>query len=144
MHHFYEIISYIANKMIFIFCGVICGDSEDLHNLPWADWGYLTVLYIFLTFARAGIVFGFRTCFKCSCVDVELDWKSSLVVVWGGLRGAVGLAMALSLQGAKWSCDVDEDDECRNSFESRALFFAAGIVGVFLSLLMLLIFWLFS
>ncbi|KAK8529156.1 hypothetical protein V6N12_059946 [Hibiscus sabdariffa] len=52
LHHFWEMVSYIANTLIFILSGVviaegILGDDKIFHNNE-HSWGYLVLLYIFV------------------------------------------------------------------------------------------------
>ena len=51
--------------------------------------------YAFLTVCRAGLIFAFIPLFRRGLYG--FDWRDALVLSWGGLRGAVGLALALAV-----------------------------------------------
>jgi len=81
-----------------------------------SDFGYLALLYISLLCIRlVMIVLSFPV---LSRMGYGLTWKDALVLVWGGLRGAVGLALALI---------IDLDDTIPSAESTRIMFMTAGI-----------------
>ncbi|KAF5763237.1 putative cation/H+ exchanger, rmlC-like jelly roll, cation/H+ exchanger, CPA1 family [Helianthus annuus] len=125
LHHFWEMVAYIANTLIFILSGVVIaegilgGDSILKHEEN--VWGYLILLYVLLQLSRA-IVVGSLYPLLSYC-GYGLDWKEATVLVWSGLRGAVALSLSLSV---KQSSDT-------SSYISREtgtlfVFFTGGIV----------------
>ncbi|KAI3717473.1 hypothetical protein L1987_69112 [Smallanthus sonchifolius] len=100
LHHFWEMVSYIANTLIFILSGVVIaegilgGDSILKHEEN--AWGYLILLYILLQFSRAIVVGSLYP--LLSYFGYGLDWKEAVVLVWSGLRGAVALSLSLSVK----------------------------------------------
>ena len=101
-HCFPNKFRYILNTLIFIISGTIIGRK-------WADDGNLVsrrdiisgiVLYLVVHLAR---FFGIlsaqawvnKRCCKGRFTSYDFDWRQSVVMWWGGLRGAVGLALAL-------------------------------------------------
>ncbi|RYE12362.1 MAG: hypothetical protein EOP45_22980, partial [Sphingobacteriaceae bacterium] len=61
-----------------------------------ASWTYLVLLYVYVQVTRVivvGVSFPFMKYF-----GYGLDWKEALVLIWSGLRGAVALALSLSVK----------------------------------------------
>jgi len=96
LHHFWSMMTYGANTLIFILAGVIiaatCVDDQQ-EQLEWRDLGYAVLLYLFLNAARGFVVMLLFP--LLSRIGYGLDWRNAAIVVYGGLRGAVGLALAL-------------------------------------------------
>ncbi|XP_069153169.1 sodium/hydrogen exchanger 8-like isoform X3 [Solanum lycopersicum] len=102
LHEFWEMIAYIANTLIFILSGVIIAQSifsiGNLENNTGRSWGYVFLLYIILQVARTIVVFAF---YPALCYfGYGLNWKEAIIIIWSGLRGAVGLALSLSIKDA--------------------------------------------
>ncbi|XP_076893552.1 sodium/hydrogen exchanger 8-like [Bidens hawaiensis] len=100
LHHFWEMVAYIANTLIFILSGVVIaegilgGDSILKHEEN--VWGYLILLYVFLQLSRAIVVGSLYPLLRY--FGYGLDWKEAIVLVWSGLRGAVALSLSLSVK----------------------------------------------
>ena len=64
---------------------------------------------------RAAVVFGFwGICLRT--MGYHLKWEEALIVVWGGLRGAVGLALALIIENSN-----------NNEYGREMMFLVSGI-----------------
>ncbi|QGM99711.1 cation:proton antiporter [Methylocystis parvus] len=91
VHSFWEYAAFLANSMVFLMIGV------DVASTPFAEYGFA------LIFAVIGIVLAARalTVYPLSAPFLPSRWRISFgeqhVLWWGGLRGALGLALALSL-----------------------------------------------
>uniref|UniRef100_A0A1D1ZC97 Sodium/hydrogen exchanger 7 n=2 Tax=Anthurium amnicola TaxID=1678845 RepID=A0A1D1ZC97_9ARAE len=120
-------VSYIANTLIFIFSGVVIAEgilhSGNHFEKHGTSWGYLVLLYVFVQLSRAIVVvllypflryFGYR-----------LDWKESIILVWSGLRGAVALALSLSVKRASSSL---HSSNLKPEVGTLFVFFTGGIV----------------
>ncbi|KAL8249031.1 hypothetical protein R6Q59_005899 [Mikania micrantha] len=100
LRHFWEMVAYIANTLIFILSGVVIaegilgGDSILKHEEN--AWGYLILLYVLLQLSRAIVVGSLYPLLRY--FGYGLDWKEAIVLVWSGLRGAVALALSLSVK----------------------------------------------
>ena len=92
LHRFWEILAYLANTLIFLLVGIAIME-EAFNAFNTIDIFYIIVDYILLFVIRAFIVLLFRPVLKR--LGYGLPWQDSIVVIWGGLRGAVGLALAL-------------------------------------------------
>ncbi len=93
LHQFWEMMTYMANTLIFLIVGIVIMthttfDSPQL-------WIALGVLYILLTLIRTASVWTLMPLLKR--IGVGFTRQKATVLVWGGLRGAVSLSLALSL-----------------------------------------------
>ncbi|XP_078171756.1 sodium proton exchanger, putative (NHX7) (SOS1) [Carex rostrata] len=100
LHHFWEMVAYIANTLIFILSGVVIADGV-LHNdshfeRHGTSWGYLLLLYVFVQISRILVVASLYPLLKQ--FGYGLEWRESLILIWAGLRGAVALALCLSVK----------------------------------------------
>lgn len=115
LEHFYELMAFIANTIIFVLCGVVVGRKSQFAT---EDITWLFVLYFGMTAIRLFAVALLSPIL--SRIGYGLTWKEAVIVAWGGLRGSLGLALALVLQ-----------IECRvldSRFGELALFYVGGIV----------------
>lgn len=88
--HVLEFISFVANSFIFLLIGiqiVVAHISEHVVPILWAIFAVLV--------ARAVAVYGLS--FPLSRLSVPIPFRWRHLIFWGGLRGGVTLALALSL-----------------------------------------------
>ena len=84
--NFWEYAAFIANSFIFLLIGLTFDLEVMLANWPAIIWAILAALA-----ARAASIYGFSFWGR----EIPRKWKH--VLFWGGLRGAITLALALSL-----------------------------------------------
>eukprot|EP00803_Ostreobium_quekettii_P005115 evm.model.scf_123.5 EVM.evm.TU.scf_123.5 scf_123:132105-140643(-) len=103
MEVFWELLEYFANTTIFIYAGtkiaikiwevgidVPEGETQFIRS---DEWGWSILLYLFLQVIRLVTIL---MCYPFLMLSgYAVDWKDVLVMTWGGLRGAVGLALSL-------------------------------------------------
>ena len=105
LHAVWTVICWVCDTVIFILAGAIIVQDGFLANsslFSGSDWGYLFALYLCLLLIRLFVVL------LCSPVlrytgygmqprvcSQEKFIKYLLILSWGGLRGAVGLVLAL-------------------------------------------------
>ncbi|KAG6713463.1 hypothetical protein I3842_05G154200 [Carya illinoinensis] len=101
LHHFWEMVAYIANTLIFILSGVIIAegilDGDDNFKNGYS-WAYLILLYVYVQVSRfivVGVLYPFLRYF-----GYGLDWKEATILMWSGLRGAVALSLSLSVKAS--------------------------------------------
>ena len=104
MSHFWEITEVLLNTLLFTLAGCVFGgmlvDSNrqnvgiDTIFEP-QDWGYLFVLFVLLLAIRFFLIFAFYP--LLSVIGIGTSWQEAIFMSYSGLRGAVGLALALSL-----------------------------------------------
>jgi len=126
MHHFWEMIEYIANTLVFVLSGIIIVERGFLGaDIGWDDFGLLILLYVVLNAVRAiTLVVLWPAINSCTrCRGYSLNWREIVVISWAGLRGAVGLVLALVLAEADIVEAVPFSDRTGKLF----LFHMAGI-----------------
>lgn len=87
---FWEYIAFLANSMIFLLIGLevnINGLAANWQSIAWAILGIIV--------ARALVVYGANALVNRFAEPVPFKWQH--IMGWGGLRGAISLALALSL-----------------------------------------------
>lgn len=106
---FTVIVEHILNTILFTLGGIIWGEvvAKGITNGLWtaADWGYLVMLYFLLLVIRACL---FTLAFPItSRIGLKTNWKESLFQIYGGLRGALGIALAISLDNGYRRLSLD-------------------------------------
>jgi Na+:H+ antiporter len=89
---FWELNSYIANAILFILVGVTITVSMFT-----GQWYAILIGIGAATVARTLVVYGLLPAFTLIPVFKKVDSKFKNVLMWGGLRGAVSLSLALSI-----------------------------------------------
>ncbi|XP_048585520.1 sodium/hydrogen exchanger 10 isoform X2 [Nematostella vectensis] len=94
LHRFWEMLAYLANTLIFIMAGVVIVE-QTLHSFEPFDAFLLVVDYLGITVIRALVISSLSPILMH--IGYGFTWQTAVVVCWGGLRGAVGLALALQV-----------------------------------------------
>ena len=90
MHEFWELIAFVANVIIFIVVGVVIAQNANPTGM---DFLILGLVYVGIHLVRAINMGTFYPLMKKT--GYGLPGKDAIVVWWGALRGAIGLALAL-------------------------------------------------
>ena len=90
MHEFWELIAFVANVIIFIVVGVVIAQNANPTGM---DFLILALVYVGIHLVRAINMGTFYPIMKKA--GYGLPGKDAVVVWWGALRGAIGLALAL-------------------------------------------------
>ena len=90
MHEFWELIAFVANVIIFIVVGVVIAQNANPTGM---DFLILALVYLGIHLVRAINMGTFYPIMKKA--GYGLPGKDAVVVWWGALRGAIGLALAL-------------------------------------------------
>lgn len=78
--------------------GSVIANGESRGVFAARDWGYMLLLYVFLTLIR---FFLFFLAYPItSRIGLKTNLKETLFQVYGGLRGAVGIALAIALDSS--------------------------------------------
>ena len=91
----WEQLGFWANSLIFVLVGLAV--PEVLEGFGWGDAGLLVVLIVAAFAARAAIIYGFMPVLGRSGLAERVSGAYQTVMFWGGLRGAVSLALALAV-----------------------------------------------
>nr|AQN76680.1 Na+/H+ antiporter [Populus euphratica]AQN76689.1 Na+/H+ antiporter [Populus euphratica]AQN76690.1 Na+/H+ antiporter [Populus euphratica]AQN76691.1 Na+/H+ antiporter [Populus euphratica]AQN76692.1 Na+/H+ antiporter [Populus euphratica] len=125
LHHFWEMVAYIANTLIFILSGVVIAEgvlsSGNTFHRHAHTWGYLFLLYAFVLLSRfivVGVLYPILRYF-----GYGLEWKEAIIVIWSGLRGAVALSLSLSVKRTS-----DSSVYLSSDTGTLFVFFTGGIV----------------
>jgi CPA1 family monovalent cation:H+ antiporter len=92
LEHFWEYVAFLANALIFLMVGL----RVDLRAL-WQTAGLLLCVIAALLVSRAIVVFGLMPLLERMPGSRPINRAYQTVIYWGGLRGAVALAIVLSL-----------------------------------------------
>jgi NhaP-type Na+/H+ or K+/H+ antiporter len=106
MHEILHFCSHIANEAIFFCAGIIGGYSivSSEFEVGPQQFAETFILYIFIHITRFTVL---ALCFPLlKNMGYGLTWKEAAICLYGGLRGAVGLAMAMLLSHSTLSKEV--------------------------------------
>jgi len=115
LHQFWEMMAYMANTLIFIIVGIVIALRINIDDPQL--WITLGILYIALTIIRTASVGVLMP--LLSRIGVGITKEKAGVLIWGGLRGAVSLSLALS---------IAQDENIPKAVGEQILFLTAGIV----------------
>jgi len=126
MHEFWELAGFIANCLIFLIVGfVIATRTEFTAN----DFIILGVVYIGIHIVRAIVMLMHYPFMRNT--GYGLPVKDAIVVWYGALRGAIGLALALIVAGVDsntMAASMDITPEHAETIKGQFLFLIAGTV----------------
>jgi len=92
MNNFWEYMAFVANVLIFLLVGL----SVDVPAL-WGSLGYLPWVVLAMLVSRAVLVYGMAPLVNHLPNTQPVGRPYQTVMFWGGLRGAIALAIVLSL-----------------------------------------------
>jgi CPA1 family monovalent cation:H+ antiporter len=90
LESFWEYVGFLLNSMIFLLMGMRIAAPHLLENL-----NSLAVVFLVVLVARIVIVLVVNLGLRL--IGDAMPWRWTPILIWGGLRGAVSLAIALSL-----------------------------------------------
>jgi NhaP-type Na+/H+ or K+/H+ antiporter len=117
LHEFWELAAFIANTLIFVIVGVVIANNSQFTG---DDFLKLFIIYIGVHVVRAIVILILYPLMRNA--GYGLPKKDAIVVWYGALRGAIGLALALIVAG-----ETSIPQEIRDDF----LFLTAGLVTLF-------------
>lgn len=98
LHHFWEFLAYIANSLIFLMVGLrmdILGIAEH--------FSLFALLIVAMLVSRAIIIYGLVPILGRLPNANPISFGYKTVMYWGGLRGAIALAIVLSLPAFEYT-----------------------------------------
>lgn len=116
MHEFWELAGFIANCLIFLIVGIVVAE-RSVFSLN--DFILLGIFYLGIHVVRAIVILVLYPFMKRA--GYGLPKKDAIIVWYGALRGAIGLALALIVAGV-------DDQYIPAHIKDQFLFFTAGIV----------------
>lgn len=132
MEELWENLEWICNTLIFLLAGVIAGIiAGKLHLINWASLGYLFAIFASLNVIRLLLVFVLYP--LLIRVDngngLKVTVNDALFITWGGVRGALGISLALIVQtclGGNGTCPTTGDEDIGNEF----FLYVGGVAGL--------------
>jgi len=127
MHSVWHTFESLGNVIIFFLAGAICGGA--MLEIKAIAYLHLIVLYLVLLFSRGLLIFASRPVLRWLSVNkIPVSVEDAIVMTWGGLRGAVGLALAIQVHNDR-APDVDDETILHISVEQskEVMFYVAGI-----------------
>ncbi len=92
MNHFWEYLAFVANVLIFLLVGLSVDLPALWDSLPYLPWVVLSMLG-----SRAVLIYGLMPLLGRLPGSQPVGLPYQTVMFWGGLRGAIALAIVLSL-----------------------------------------------
>lgn len=126
MHEFWELAGFIANCLIFLIVGVVIAERTEFTA---NDFLSLAIIYVGIHIVR-GIVMVMHYPFMRKA-GYGLPVKDAIVVWYGALRGAIGLALALIVAGVDSNIMAETmgiTPEAATTIKDQFLFLIAGTV----------------
>ncbi|MCH8331537.1 MAG: cation:proton antiporter, partial [Bacteroidetes bacterium] len=116
LHEFWELAAFMANVLIFIIVGVVIAERTVFTA---NDFLLLGIIYIGIHIIRGAMIVMFYPVMKR--IGYGLAPKDAIVLWYGALRGAIGLALALVVAGV-------DDQYISAEIKNQFLFLIAGTV----------------
>lgn len=115
LHRFWELLAYLANTLIFFLVGLAIAAQLDQSG----PFDLLMVLAVFgcVIAVRFAVIFLFRPLYPK--LGDAISTGEATVMSWGGMRGAVSLALALA---------VNQNEHIPEELRHQILFLTAGVV----------------
>ena len=112
---FWHIFEHLLNTTLFTLGGAIWGGVIDFHGSE--DWLYLVILFGSLNLIRSVVIGLFFP--LTSSIGIGQSWQEACFMSFAGLRGAVGIALALllSAETIKYSAPDDVSVEQRQQYQ---------------------------
>lgn len=135
LDNFFALLEHMLNTVLFSLGGLVFGTVIVLNQINgfWVarDWGYLILLYVLLTVIRAIL---FVVAYPLTVrTGLKTNWQETVFQIHGGLRGAVGIALAINLDNTVAEATGGKD---QTIFEEQATQMYQMVGGVaFLTLL---------
>lgn len=115
LHQFWEMLAYLANTLIFLLVGLVL--AAQFHVAELGDLWLLIPGYLLVMAIRFAVSFGSLP--LLARMGQKVTIQEATVISWAGLRGAVSLALALS---------VSQRDDIDPVVRHQILLMTAGVV----------------
>mmetsp|Transcript_12076 Transcript_12076/g.34529 ORF Transcript_12076/g.34529 Transcript_12076/m.34529 type:complete len:815 (+) Transcript_12076:107-2551(+) len=126
MDSYLSLLEHLLNTLLFTLGGVVFGEiianTDFRAHFEWSDWGYMFALYLAVTairYVQVGLVYPL-----ISCIGLKSNVQEMSFFAYGGLRGAVGIALALSLDGSVREATLDEE---RRALTTKLVGLSGGV-----------------
>jgi CPA1 family monovalent cation:H+ antiporter len=107
LSHSWHQFGFWANSLIFLFAAMLI--PKMMQNITWSHAFQILLVFLSTLLARAVVVFGLVPLLSFAGFGARVGKRFKAVIWWGGLRGAVSLALALAVtERASLPTDVRE------------------------------------
>jgi len=107
LHQFWEMLAYIANTLLFFLVGIVIGSNIESAQL--VDIGLIVAAWAGIMTIRAAVTFAFRPLANLT-LENKISVPDACAASWGGLRGAVSIALVLIVaERVEGVADLPED-----------------------------------
>lgn len=104
MEHVWSLLEWFCNTMLFLLAGLKLG-AIHIHTITVNDWGYMFALYFIMMGTRASVLAVFFPVLRR--VGYRVSVREMIFVAWAGMRGALSIALVLTVDAGK---GVTEED----------------------------------
>ena len=119
MENFWDLLTYMANTLIFLMVGIVIAEKVEF---SWTTLGVAVLVYIALNLIRYIMIMLLYPAMKR--MGYGLTKRESIILTWGGLRGALAMTLALMVSYTPGIPEI---------IRSQILFFTAAIVTLTLT-----------
>lgn len=120
MHTIWHMLENLGNTIIFFLAGSLTGNI--MLRIGWQDYLHLLMIYVVLVVLRFGLLIVSRPLLQYLVEDRRpVTLQEAIVMGWGGLRGAVGLALGIQVSRDRGGGILSEEDA------NRVLFYVGGV-----------------
>lgn len=113
---FWSLVEHFLNTVLFTLGGMVWGEiianTDSEKQFTSKDWGYLFVLYIFLILIRFALMFASYPI--TVSIGLRTNWQETVFSSYAGLRGAVGIALAIYIDNVVNAQDIPEYEQDTN------------------------------
>ncbi|KAA9008780.1 cation:proton antiporter [Histidinibacterium aquaticum] len=95
MREVWDLLAHWAGALIFVLAALLI--PRLLEDVTFVDIGLITVVVIAALLARAVVLYGMLPLLSAAKLSPKIDTPYKTAILWGGLRGAVTLALALAV-----------------------------------------------
>jgi len=130
MTKFWSLLEHLLNTILFALGGVVWGtvisnEGDNNFDFTGKDFGYFILVYVLLTVIRFFLFFIFYPII--SRIGLKTNKEEAIFQAFGGLRGAVGIALAIALDNEVRNDTVQIDP---NRDFTRQLFAIIGWIAL--------------
>jgi len=120
MLEFWHVVETIGNTLVFFLAGMLTGQAIPHHEFR--DFLWVLIIWAALTVIRLGTLVVLLP--FLNRLGAKVTWQDVIVMTWGGLRGMVGLALAILVREHRADGALDEMDA------NRVLFIVGGVAAL--------------